>query len=62
MKQFEIRYRLFKRGLRSEQTVKIEARTREGAKRKFLQGLSDEGGIHIISIFARAGDSLAKAQ
>jgi len=61
MRQYEIRFRHFKRGRRSERTIKIEANTQTGAKRKFVQSLPDNSPAHILSIF-KVGDSLAEAQ
>jgi len=46
--QFEIRFRHFKRGRRSERTIKINADTRAQAEGKFLAGIHGTQ-VHIIS-------------
>ena len=61
MRQYEIRFRHFKRARRSERTIKIGANTQTGAKRKFVQSLPDRSLVQIISIF-EVGDELAEAQ
>jgi hypothetical protein len=48
--QFEIRYRDFKRGRRSERTVKIEANTQTEAKQEFLSSVP-VARVKILSIF-----------
>jgi len=48
MNQFEIRFRHFKRGRRSERTIKVNADTRAQAEGKFLAGLHGTQ-VHIIS-------------
>jgi hypothetical protein len=63
MRQYEIRFRHFKRGRRSERTIKIDANTQAGAKKKFLQSLPWGSLAHIISIFpVKVGDPIAQAQ
>ena len=48
--QFEIRYRHWKRGLKSERTIKVTAKTRARAERVFLKSMPGSR-VHIISIY-----------
>ena len=47
--QWEIRYRQFKRGRRSERTMKIPAKTQSRAERLFLRGVPGSQ-VEIISV------------
>ena len=48
--QFEIRYRHWKRGRRSERTIKVIAKTRNHAERLFLASMPADR-VAILSIY-----------
>ena len=61
MKTYELRFRQFKRGRRSERTMKIPAKTQSRAERLFLRGVPGSQEVREMQRLNRRVDLVGQA-